>query len=330
MQYRPLGSTGIRVSAVSFGAGPVPELMTAEATERQVLTVGRAVEAGINWCDTAATYGEGRSEASLGEALRRLGVAEQVHVATKVRLMPEHLSDIGRHVRASVAGSLQRLGVERVTLLQIHNSITGQRGDEPTSITPRDMLGRGGVLDVFGALQREGRAVHLGLTGLGQPAALREVLASRVVATIQVPYNVLNPSAGRTVGRQFSEADFGNLIAECAARNVGVFAIRVFAGGALLGNRPSAHTHRTKFFPLDLYRRDAARASRLQKLLGPEADLAQIAIRFALSRADICSAIVGFGEAAHVDAALGAVEAGPLPDETLSILGAFVDRLDAD
>src|SRR5262249_49643490 len=138
MLYRPLGATGIRISAVAFGAGPVPALLTKPGQEdKQTETVRCAVDAGINWFDTAATYGDGRSEAFLGAALGALRVADCVHVATKVRLLAEHLGDIAGSVRASFDASLARLGLRRVTLLQVHNSITARRGDLPTSITPR-------------------------------------------------------------------------------------------------------------------------------------------------------------------------------------------------
>src|SRR5687768_6262412 len=64
MHFATLGSTGIQVSRLALGAGPVPELMTVEGADRQLAVVGRAIELGINWFDTAATYGEGRSEQS--------------------------------------------------------------------------------------------------------------------------------------------------------------------------------------------------------------------------------------------------------------------------
>ena len=110
-----------------------------------------------------------------------------------MRLLPEHLGSIAKHVHNSLVGSLRRLGLERVPLLQLHNSVTAARGDEPTSITPADVLGTGGVLDAFRELHRNGLVAHFGLTGLGQPSALRQVMESGAFATIQIPYNVLNP-----------------------------------------------------------------------------------------------------------------------------------------
>ncbi len=78
----------------------------------------------MNWFDTAATYGAGQSEENLGRTLAELNVADRVHVATKVRVMPEQLDCIGQTVRQSVEQSLRRLRLKRITLLQVHNSIT--------------------------------------------------------------------------------------------------------------------------------------------------------------------------------------------------------------
>src|SRR5262245_48416339 len=103
-----LGRTGLEVSVVGLGAGPVPALMTGDDSNTQRAVVARALEVGINWLDTAAGYGEGRSESSIGRALRELGAAERMHVATKVRLTPEDLADPEAAVRRSLAASLGR------------------------------------------------------------------------------------------------------------------------------------------------------------------------------------------------------------------------------
>src|SRR4029079_2128414 len=96
----------------------------------------------------------------------------------------------------------------------------------------------------------------VGLTGTGQPDAMREVVRSGEFDTLQVPYHLLNPSAGRDVPTDFGEMHYGNIIADCAEQRMGAFAIRVFAGGALVDRPPSAHTLKTPFFPLPLYERD--------------------------------------------------------------------------
>lgn len=315
---RSLGSTGIEVSTVAFGAGPVSGLMTGIDRAQQRAVVRRALDAGINWIDTAATYGAGASETNLGEALGALGAHDAVHVATKVRLDESRLDEIAGQVTASVEASLARLRLPRVTLLQLHNSITRERGDEPTSLSPHDVLGADGVADAFDRLRERGLVAHLGLTGIGDGAALAEVIDSGRFATIQTPYNLLNPSAGHDLPGGFAEADYGNLIAACARQRMGVFAIRVFAGGALAGQEPSAHTFKTKFFPLDLYRRDQQRAQSLDEPLQAHGiSLREAAVRFSLSHANVSAAIIGFGTTAEVDEAIFCAACGPLPPELL-------------
>src|SRR5687768_7171191 len=96
MEYRTLGRTGLRVSALAFGAGPVSGLMTGDDSAAQLAVVRRAVEAGVIWFDTAAGYGQGRSETNLGRTLRDVGAT--VHIATKVRLGPDQFGDVRGHV----------------------------------------------------------------------------------------------------------------------------------------------------------------------------------------------------------------------------------------
>jgi aryl-alcohol dehydrogenase-like predicted oxidoreductase len=312
MRHAVLGRTGIHVSALAFGAGPVSTLMVGDDRPRQLAVVAHALARGINWIDTAATYGGGQSERGLGDVLAEIGAASQIHVATKVRLMPADLGDIRGAVRRSLTGSLQRLRLSRVTLLQLHNSITIRRGDEPTSLTPHDVLGPHGVAEAFHELRSEGLALHLGLTGIGHPAALAEVTRAGQFATIQVPYHLLNPSAGRAMGPGFGDTDYGNIIATCAEQGMGVMAIRVLAGGALAGHPPSPHTLTTPFFPLALFERDRRRADRLAAKYG-RSRLTQEAIRFPVCHPHIHAAIIGFADAAQIDQAVAALQRSDPP-----------------
>jgi aryl-alcohol dehydrogenase-like predicted oxidoreductase len=308
---RVLGRTGLRVSVVAFGAGPVSGLMTGDDAALQRATVGRAIDRGVNWFDTAAGYGDGRSEANLGRVLTELGAADRVHVATKVRVPPDHLDDPADTVVQSVRDSLARLRLPRVTLLQLHNGVTTRRGDEANAVAPADVLRPGGILAALERVRADGLAQFIGLTGTGHPAALREVIRSGGFDTIQSPYNLLNPSAGRTGTLADGDTDYGNVFADCAAAGVGVFAIRVFAGGALLGRPPSAHTLKTPYFPLTLYERDAARAAALR--LAPDVPMSVQAVRFALAHPAVCAAIIGFGAPADVDEVAGGNPDGPPP-----------------
>src|SRR5262245_33268260 len=150
--------------------------MTGTDADAQLATVKRAIDAGINWFDTAAGYGNGKSELNLGRVLKELGAADRVHVATKVRIPPEAFDDIAGYVRRSVEESLLRLRLERLALLQLHNGITRERDDEPASMGVEDVLGERGVTAAFAQLQRDGLVQFLGLTGTGHTDALREVV----------------------------------------------------------------------------------------------------------------------------------------------------------
>lgn len=312
MEYRTLGSTGLTISRIAFGAGPVSQLLVGECPAEQRATIERAIARGINWFDTAATYGAGLSEMNLGRALAELGATQRVHLATKVRLLPADLTSIAKAVRRSVDDSLRRLRVERVALLQLHNSITAQAGDLPTSLTPEQVLGPGGVCEAMQSLQQAGVVEHLGLTGIGQPEALAEVIDSGRWSTIQIPYHLLNPSAGCRMPANYLETNYGNLIARCAGQGMGVMAIRVLAGGALAGQSPSPHTLTTPFFPLELYERDRQRAAQIAKLLPDGMPLEEAAVRFALSHPMIDGAILGLASPRQVDAAVEFAAAGPL------------------
>lgn len=325
MHYRTLGRTGLRVSVIALGAGPVSGLMTGDDVDRQGAVVQRAVEAGINWIDTAAGYGQGQSEASLGRALRQLNSASQLHVATKVRITPAGCAAPAEEIRRSVAESLERLQLSKVTLLQLHNAITPGRGDEAASITPDDVLREGGVLDAFERMRDEGLIDFIGLTGTGQPDALRTVLRSGRIDTAQIPFHLLNPSAGRAMPAEFRETDYGNVFEDCRALEIGVFAIRVFAAGALLGNPPSAHTRVTPYFPLALYERDCGHASRVAAALG-ETSLKDLAVRYVLSHPAVASGIIGFGSPAEVREVAGIADLDRLDAQDVVRIDSVVDR----
>jgi aryl-alcohol dehydrogenase-like predicted oxidoreductase len=309
MRYRTLGSTGIEVSEISLGAGPVSGLWTGNDAALQRATLARAIELGINWIDTAAGYGDGLSESNLGARLAELGAGDEVHLATKVRLSLHPSDDVRRAVRNSLVASLKRLGRPKVSLFQIHNAITRQREQLPTSLTVNQVLAPGGILDAMEDLAREGLADFLGLTGVGEAGELSKLVATGRFSTVQAPYHLLDDSAGKN-----------GLFAECERREIGVFAIRVLAGGALAGNPPSEYTHRTKFFTLEQYEWDQRRAARLMARLPSEVAPAEAAMRFALAHPAVTSVLVGLGSPQQVQQAVAWAQLGPLPSDLAAAL----------
>ena len=310
MEYKTLGRTGLRVSRVAFGCGPVSGLMTGENHDLQTEVVRAAMDCGINWFDTAAGYGQGSSERNLGRLLKELRgqTAAPIHVATKVRVLAESEESFESQIQRSVESSLERLQTERVTLLQLHNGMTPWTGDEPFSLSIEQILGRGSIAETLCRLREQGLVDFIGLTGTGHSDEMKEVLRSGLFDTIQAPYNLLNPSAGAELSSEFDDRNYGNIFEDCRRLNLGVFAIRVFAAGALLGAPPSAHTLTTPFFPLSLYKRDLQQTEKLTDAAGTGTGVSPgSALKFVWQHPAVHSAIIGFGTPEHIASAASCV-----------------------
>jgi len=125
MEQRTLGRTGLKVGVLGFGCGDVGGLIVRGTPAERERAVSRALEAGTNYFDTAASYGNGESERNLGVTLRALGV--RPYIGTKVRVPPEDPDTAGAITRG-VEASLQRLGMDSVDLVQRLNELAGKHG----------------------------------------------------------------------------------------------------------------------------------------------------------------------------------------------------------
>ena len=134
MNYRHFGSTGLQVSEIGFGCGNVGGLMIRGEHGEQVKAVERAIELGINYFDTAPSYGDGQSEVNLGNVLKEL--AADVYVGTKFRVTTHDPGRIKGNVIASVEESLARLQREQVDLIQMHNHVASK--SQGGSVTPEE------------------------------------------------------------------------------------------------------------------------------------------------------------------------------------------------
>jgi aryl-alcohol dehydrogenase-like predicted oxidoreductase len=289
--------------------------------------VARAIESGINYFDTAPLYGDGQSEVNIGAVLRELRA--DVLVGTKVRLAAEDLTHVERAIVESLEASLLRLGRESVELLQLHNAWTADRRPDVASLTPDDLPL---VLRAFETLHRQGKIRFWGITALGDTAALHRVVTSGGFHTIQTVYNMLNPSSGRPVRPGFPYQDYGQLLDRAAAAGLGVIAIRVLAGGALSGTTQRHPIAMQSVAPLATgrdYAEDAARARQFDYLLaeGTVGNLVEAAIRFALSKPEISTALVGTSNLEQLEHAVTAANRGPLPAAALDRLQSHLPGL---
>jgi len=186
MNYRKFGNTGIEVSEIGFGCGDVGGLMVRGEPADQVRAVARAMELGINYFDTASRYGGGQSETNLGRVLHELSadsLSSDIYVGTKYSLGEADPSDLKGGVIASVEASLKRLGREQVDLIQLHDRISSQTDIQVRAITVADVLGE--VREGLEVLKDQGKVRFYGMTGVGEPSGIKEVVASGLVSTVQ-------------------------------------------------------------------------------------------------------------------------------------------------
>jgi D-threo-aldose 1-dehydrogenase len=160
LALRPLGRTGLQVTALCVGGSPLGNMSALYgyevSTERALRTL-RAVLAGpINFLDTSNNYGDGESERRIGAALREAGgLPDGFVLATKVdRAASGDFS--GARVRRSLQESLDRLGLERLALVYLH---------DPEHISFENGVAPGGPVQALVDLQREGLIDHLGVAG---------------------------------------------------------------------------------------------------------------------------------------------------------------------
>lgn len=323
MQLRNFGRTGVRLSVLGFGCGAVGGLMVHGEAADQERAVARALEAGVNYFDTAVLYGDGESETNLGRILQKLKPAGVV-VATKVRVPQADFGRIADAVTNSLEGSLTRLRLDRVDILHLHNPITVAGGG--AALSAGQVLED--VVPAFDRLRRQGKIGFLGISAVGDTAALHRVIDSRAFDSAQVVYNMLNPSAAGPLPADYPAQDYAGLFDRTAAAGVGVVGIRVLAGGALSGSterHPIAGAAPEPIGSAVRYEADVERARRLAPLVaeGFCASLTEAAIRFALSHPAMGTILVGMATPRQFEDALAAVRNGPLPQAALDRLAAL-------
>ena len=263
MEMRMFGHTGLELSVLGFGCGAVGGLMVRGDPVDQERTIARAIAAGVNYFDTAVQYGDGESEKNLGRILQKLKPPSTV-VGTKVRLPSATFGRIADAVARSLEGSLTRLRRDQVDIFHLHNAITESGGAEALSV--QQILGE--VMPAFERLRQQGKIRFLGLTAIGDTAALYRVIGA--FDSAQVVYNMLNPSAGTELPPNYPAQDYGQLFEHTRQAGVGVVGIRVLAGGALSGSterHPIASPPPEPIGSALSYEADVRRARRLMPII---------------------------------------------------------------
>ncbi len=323
MQIRTFGRTGLKISALGFGCGAVGGIMVRGDPADQQRLVARAIDVGVNYFDTAVLYGDGESEKNLGRVLQKLKPANVI-VGTKVRVPPGEFGRIAEAIAASLEGSLARLQLDQVDIFHLHNPITVAGGG--SALSASQVLDE--VVPAFERLRQQGKIRFLGISAVGDTAALQQVIDAGAFDSAQIVYNMLNPSAGETLPKNYPAQDYGRLFDHTKAEGVGVVGIRVLAGGALSGSaerHPIASPAPEPIGSAMSYDADLDRARRLIPLVkeGFAKSLTEAATRFALSHPAMGTILVGMATPQQFEDALAAVEKGPLPQAALDRLSAL-------
>jgi aryl-alcohol dehydrogenase-like predicted oxidoreductase len=286
-----LGATGLEITRVGFGAwalgGGGDRGWGPQDDEESIAAIHRALEVGVNWIDTAAAYGFGRSERVVGRALA--GLAGRPYVFTKASLLDDGTGHV-RHslkrdsILAEAEASLRRLGIEAIDLYQIHWPIPGPDIEEGWS--------------ALAELKEQGLVRHIGVSNF-DTAQLRRISSIVPVETLQPPYSLANRAAEQEI-LPFAERE-----------GIGVIVYSPMGSGLLTGTM----THeRARRLPADDWRsRDPrfaepqlsqhlALAARLQKVADRHGVTpGAVAVAWTLRNPAVDGAIAGFRRPAQVD-----------------------------
>ncbi len=322
---RPLGSSGLDITTVGFGAWAIGGGGWAfgwgpQADADSLAAMHRAFELGINWIDTAAVYGLGHSEELVGRLLRELPSGDRPLVFTKCGLVwdeRDRMKEARRvlrpdSIRTECEASLRRLGVERIDLYQFH------RPDETG--TP--------VEDSWHAMVRlveEGKVRAAGVSNFAVPL-LERCEAIRHVDSLQPPFSLIRREAA------------AHEIPWCAGHDTGVIVYSPMQAGLLTDSFTAA---RMSALAQDDWRRRAvefqepnlSRSLALRDALQPiarrhGATVSAVAVAWTLAWPGVTGAIVGARTAAQVDGWIGAATLG-LTAADLDEIAAAITRTGA-
>src|SRR5215210_4475079 len=311
MHYRKLGSTGLEVSEVGYGAwGIGQDAWLGAEDDESIRALHKAIDLGLNFIDTALAYGEGHSERLVGRVVKERD--ETVYVATKIPpkndtwpapsgLHPDEVFP-GDYVRECTDRSLENLGLGAIDVQQFH-------------VWSDEWVGEGGWLEAVEDLKKEGKIRFFGVSiNDHQPENAVKLIEAGVVDTVQVIYNV------------FDQSPEDELLPLCMEHGVGVIVRVPFDEGGLTGRITAGST-----FPDGDFRQAYFRDGRTQEVeehvqaivgdLGITADaLPEVALRFILSHPAVSTVIPGMRSMRNVERNVAVGDGQGLPAEQVEAL----------
>ena len=317
METRRFGRTDLDVSCLTFGCGAVGGLMTKGDAADQDRAVAWARDNGINFFDTAPSYGNGASETALGRALA--GNTDGIVISTKVGLPEAELGNASDFIVRSLNESLGRLRLDHVDLFQLHNTIG--EPDRHGAISAEQVLNE--VIPVFNKLRDAGKTRYLGFTAKGDTGQLLQLVQSDQFDSAQIFYNLLVPTAGEAATADYPAQDYRELLNVSASHGVGAIGVRVLAGGALTGTVDRHPLGMPEVAPIGSdtdYATDVERGLLFMPLVedGVADSLPELAVRYVISNTVLPTTEIGIATLEQLQLAATAVNKGPLDDEALA------------
>jgi aryl-alcohol dehydrogenase-like predicted oxidoreductase len=324
VHYRRIAKTTLTLSEIGFGCGGNAGLMVRGSDAEQQRVVARAFELGINYFDTAPDYGNGAAEANLGRILRDLG--QRPVINSKVEIRQDNLEDIAGHVVRSCEASLKRLAIDHLDILQIHN---GPATTPPTleagsyrALALKDFLRPDGAMEGLHRLKAAGKINYAGFICRGGDGdEVRELLKTGQFQLINVPYTLINPTAGLVrPSNVTAQPDYGGVINDAGKHGVGCAIFSPLAGGYLTdGHLDGAASH-----PLARPRDPDGiiESAKLVRFLASENDLtlAQAAYRFILMHEHVTAVVGGFSSQEQMEEIVRVSGMGPFRAEEMAKL----------
>lgn len=282
---RPLGRTGLAVTPICIGTSPLASMPNLYgypvSAEQAEATIEAVLDGPLNFLDTSNNYGGGDAERRIGAVLRRRGLPEGFVLATKADADPRTGDFSGDRVRRSVAESLDRLGVDHLRLLYLH--------DPEHHITFEQAMAPGGTVEAMVALRDEGVVDHLGIAG-GPVAQLRRYVKTGVFAA------VISHNRWTLVERSAEP-----LLDEAAARGVAFVNGAPYGGGILVKGIDAQPKY--AYAPANAAVRAAVTAMQ-GSCAEAGVPLAAAALQFSLRDPRVTSTIVGVTTPTRVDETL--------------------------
>jgi D-threo-aldose 1-dehydrogenase len=309
MRRRPFGATGLQITPLTIGGGPLgsmPGNFGYEVpAERGIATAVAALTGPVNALDTSNSYSRGGSERRIGEALRRIGGLPAGYVlSTKLDRDLDTGEFSGDRMRRSIEESLERLGLDRVPLLHLH---------DPEHIGFAAAMAPGGPVEVLASLREEGLAAAIGVAG-GPVDMLREFVATDVFDV------VLTHNRWTLVDRSA-----GPLIDDAVARGLGVANAAVFGGGILASGAASTSRYAYREAAPEL----VAAVRAIEELCtGCGVPLAAAALQFSTRDPRIATTVVGVSRPERVAESVE-LAGVPVPEQLWSDIEAVTARLAA-